>query len=101
MRDGFQVWSGVCNRHQLLRFLVRLHGMSEDKARQLLDPADKQNVPKAVALLQAICNLRHFTGGDLLNSCSPSNIFVRVTIHYPDGYFFSQIKQMYLCLEQL
>ena len=68
MRDGFQVWSGVCNRHQLLRFLVRLHGIPEDKAHRLLDPADKQNVPKAVALLQAICDLRHFTRGDLLPS---------------------------------
>ena len=34
--------------------------MSENKAHQLLDPADKQNVPKAVALLQAICDLRRF-----------------------------------------
>ena len=68
MRDGFQVWDGVCNRHQLLRFLVRLHGMREDKAHQLLDPADKQNVPKAVALLQAICDLRRFTPDGLLPS---------------------------------
>ncbi|KAF9784546.1 hypothetical protein BJ322DRAFT_1195332 [Thelephora terrestris] len=57
-RDGFQVWDGVCNRHQLLRFLVELRGIPENKACQLLDPADKQNVPKAVALLQAICDLR-------------------------------------------
>jgi len=42
--------------------------MSENKAHQLLDPADKQNVPKAVALLQAICDLRRFTLGDLLPS---------------------------------
>ncbi|KAJ7265314.1 hypothetical protein C8J57DRAFT_1511871 [Mycena rebaudengoi] len=31
--------------------------MSEEKARQLLDPADKQNVPKAVTLLQQLGNL--------------------------------------------
>ena len=42
--------------------------MSEEKARQLLDPADKQNVPKAVALLQAICDLRKFPLDPLLPS---------------------------------
>ena len=68
VRDGFQVWDGVCNRHLLLRFLVKLHGMSEDKAHQLLDPADKQNVPKAVKLLQAICDLRRFPLDNLLPS---------------------------------
>ena len=68
VRDGFQVWNGVCNCHQLLWFLVQLHGMSESKARQLLDPADKQNVPKAVMLLEAICNLRHFSLDGLLPS---------------------------------
>ena len=67
-RDGFQVWDGICNRHQLLRFLVNLHGMSEEKARQLLDPADKQNVPKAVKLLHAICDLRKFSLDLLLPS---------------------------------
>ncbi|KAF9791964.1 hypothetical protein BJ322DRAFT_984195, partial [Thelephora terrestris] len=65
VRDGFQVWNGVCNRHQLSRFLVRLRGMSENKVHQLLDPADKQNVPKAVALLQAICDLRHYPSDGL------------------------------------
>lgn len=34
--------------------------MSEAKAHQLLDPTDKQNVPKAVTLLQAICTLHQF-----------------------------------------
>ena len=68
VRDGFQVWHGICNRHQLLRFLVKLLGMSEKKAHQLLDPADKQNVPKAVSLLQAICDLRRFPLDGLLPS---------------------------------
>ena len=42
--------------------------MSEKKASQLLDPADKQNVPRAVSLLQAICNLRQFPTRDQLPS---------------------------------
>lgn len=67
-RDGFQVWQGICNRHQLLGFLTRLHGIQNTKAHLLLDPADKQNVPKAVALLQAICELRHFPLEGLLPS---------------------------------
>ena len=45
--------------------------MSEVKAQQLLDPADKQNVPKAVTLLQAICDLRNFPL-DSLDSLHPS-----------------------------
>ena len=67
-RDGFQVWDGICNRHQLSHFLVKMHNISENKARQLLDPADKQNVPKAVALLQEICDLRRFPLDNLLPS---------------------------------
>ena len=42
--------------------------MSEAKARQLLDPADKQNVPKAVTLLQTICSLHKFSLNLLLPS---------------------------------
>ena len=42
--------------------------MSEAKARQLLDPADKQNVPKAVTLLQTICGLHKFSLNLLLPS---------------------------------
>lgn len=68
VREGFQVWNGICNSSQLLHLLTKLHKMAEDKARQLLDPADKQNVPKAVQLLQAICDLRQFTPDDLAPS---------------------------------
>ena len=87
MRDGFQVWNGICNRHQLSRFLVRLAGMSEDKANQLLDPADKQNVPKAVTLLQAICDLRRFPLDDLL----PSDQAVLQRFH-----FFGEVISSFL-----
>ena len=65
---GFQVWTGICNRNQLFHFLTKLHGMSESRAHQLLDPADKQNVPKAVTLLQAVCNLHNFPSNLLLPS---------------------------------
>ena len=52
--------------------------MSEDKANQLLGPADKQNVPKAVTLLQAICDLCRFPLDDLL----PSNQAVLQQFHF-------------------
>jgi len=32
--------------------------MTQDKAYQLLDPADKQNVPKAITLLQSPLQLK-------------------------------------------
>ncbi|KAF9012121.1 hypothetical protein BDZ89DRAFT_1167353 [Hymenopellis radicata] len=37
--------------------LMRIPGMTEHKAKGLLDPADKQNVPKAVTLLQDLHSL--------------------------------------------
>lgn len=42
--------------------------MSKEKAHQLLDPADKQNIPKAVMLLEAICSLCKFSPDQLLPS---------------------------------
>ena len=99
VRDGFQVWNGVCNHHQLLNLLMRFHGMPEDKARLLLDPADKQNVPKAVALLQAICNLRQFP----LDTVSPSEVASLRLFHFLGeviSSFLSPFIDVTLSLEQ-
>ena len=40
--------------HDIIEHLSRLPGktIQVDEARQLLDPSDKQNVPKAVSLVQ-------------------------------------------------
>jgi hypothetical protein len=38
--------------HHIIEHLTDLPNMNVEKAYQLLDPADKQNVPKAVTLLQ-------------------------------------------------
>ena len=38
--------------------IIELPNMTQDKAYQLLDPADKQNVPKAVTLLQSLLQLK-------------------------------------------
>jgi hypothetical protein len=42
----------------IIEHLTDLPGMSLEKAYQLLDPADKQNVPKAVTLLQSLLQLK-------------------------------------------
>ncbi|PIL27027.1 hypothetical protein GSI_10166 [Ganoderma sinense ZZ0214-1] len=44
--------------HNVYEHLRRLPSMTADRARQLLDPADKQNVPKAVTLLQKLRELK-------------------------------------------
>lgn len=44
--------------------LAQLPEMSIDKAQQLLDPSDKQNVPKAVSLIQHLYKLRNLPKPD-------------------------------------
>ncbi|KAJ7163663.1 hypothetical protein C8R46DRAFT_1163839 [Mycena filopes] len=43
----------------IVTHLSELEEMSKEKASQLLDPADKQNVPKAVSLIQHLKNLQN------------------------------------------
>ena len=43
----------------IVTHLSNFGGMSRAKARQLLDPSDKQNVPKAVSLVQTLEQLSH------------------------------------------
>jgi hypothetical protein len=44
--------------HHIIEHLTDLPDMTVEKAYQLLDPADKQNVPKAVTLLQNLLQLK-------------------------------------------
>jgi hypothetical protein len=44
---------------EIVEQLVLLSEMTFEKACQLLDPSDKQNVPKAVALLQSLLQIKH------------------------------------------
>ncbi|THH18190.1 hypothetical protein EUX98_g8999 [Antrodiella citrinella] len=55
---GIQVHTAGIQCHEVLEHLQELPNMSLSNARQLLDPADKQNVPKAVKLMQALMRLR-------------------------------------------
>jgi hypothetical protein len=54
----------------IIRHLSTLPGMTPDKAIELLDPGDKQNVPKAVSLIQNLLKLKeypHSLGDDPFN----------------------------------
>ena len=46
------------NSQDIIEHLCELPNMTQEKAYQLLDPVDKQNVPKAVTLLQSLLQLK-------------------------------------------
>lgn len=55
---GIEVFDTTILCHDIYEDLCYLPNMSADEARQLLDPADKQNVPKAVKLIQNLLRLK-------------------------------------------
>lgn len=55
---GFMINDVHVTPYDIVDQLVDLPNMTIEKARQLLDPADKQNVPKAVSLLQHLIQLK-------------------------------------------
>jgi len=57
-REGLLVRTTVVNKNHLRSHLVQLKDVSEKVVESLIDPADKQNVPKAVALIQHLGRLR-------------------------------------------
>ena len=54
---GIQVSDTLVTATQIMLMLTHLDNMTPEKASLLLDPADKQNVPKAVNLLQSLLDL--------------------------------------------
>ena len=54
---GIQIGDTQITSHHILQALTRFGKMDVDKAQQLLHPADKKNVPKAVNLLQSLFDL--------------------------------------------
>ncbi|KAI9064240.1 hypothetical protein FKP32DRAFT_1649613 [Trametes sanguinea] len=62
---GIMIHETLLMSHHVYEHLCRLPGMTAEKAQQLLDPVDKQNVPKAVNLLQSMLKLKDLT-------CSPA-----------------------------
>ncbi|KAJ6618015.1 hypothetical protein B0H10DRAFT_1947987 [Mycena sp. CBHHK59/15] len=54
---GVMIFLTNIKPENIIQHLCELDEMTEEKARQLLDPADKQNIPKAVGLIQQLAKL--------------------------------------------
>ncbi|TFY65982.1 hypothetical protein EVG20_g5104, partial [Dentipellis fragilis] len=57
-KDGMMVNGVAIHRGHLARFLFLLPGQTKESVDTLIDPADHQNVPRAVKLLQSLAALR-------------------------------------------
>ena len=64
--------------------LALLPNMSVEKAHQLLDPSDKQNVPKAVTLVQSLLQLKdlHISPNPTINRRRQAILFVAEMMGY-------------------
>ena len=64
--------------------LAMLPNMSVEKAHQLLDPSDKQNVPKAVTLVQSLLQLKtlHASSNPTINQHQHAIVFVAEMMGY-------------------
>ncbi|KAJ6609768.1 hypothetical protein B0H10DRAFT_2295284 [Mycena sp. CBHHK59/15] len=78
---GFMIFMMNIKLENIIKHLCEPDEMTEDKARQLLDPADKQNIPKAVGLIQQLGKLK-----DLPIPRNPTLAHERNTI-----IFFSEV----------
>ncbi|KAF8055441.1 hypothetical protein FPV67DRAFT_1435919 [Lyophyllum atratum] len=83
--NGITVFNDHLTTNDILQQLCYLPGMTREKARQLLDPSDKQNVPKAVSLIQHLLKLE-----DLPTPAHPSEARHRHSVVFVAkmlGYF--------------
>ena len=64
--------------------LAMLPNMSVEEAHQLLDPLDKQNVPKVVTLVQSLLQLKHLSASlnPTVNQCGHAIAFVAEMMGY-------------------
>ena len=74
---GIMVLDTNIQSHDVFEHLQALPSMTADTARHLLDPADKQNVPKAVHLMQSLLKLN---SKDARVPSSPSQLHRRQTL---------------------
>ncbi|KAF8163984.1 hypothetical protein BJ912DRAFT_1097015 [Pholiota molesta] len=59
-KTGLMIEDTNITATDIIRHLATLPGMSPEKAIELLDPGDKQNVPKAVSLIQNLLKLKDY-----------------------------------------
>ena len=69
-REGILVNKSIVTKNHLRSHLIRLPHINPSSVESLIDPADKQNVPKAVTLIQSISQLKSLD----INGYSPSQI---------------------------
>lgn len=86
------------NSSDILRHLTDIPGMSLTTARELLNPADKQNVPKAVRLVQQLVALRSLPR--LLNPTESQRRLHLVFLARTLDYFVSPFTKIELSLSQ-
>ena len=81
---GFIVNDINIRSSDIVEQLVLLPDMTFEKACQLLDPSDKQNVPKAVALLQSLLQIKHLpiSPDPTINQCWDAISFVAEIFGY-------------------
>jgi hypothetical protein len=81
---GIMVGKTNIRPHDIVQHLAVLPDITFEKAKTLLDPADKQNVPKAISLVQHLDKLRFQP-----MPFRPSDIQTRKTINFFEvlGYF--------------
>ncbi|KAF9779440.1 hypothetical protein BJ322DRAFT_1113248 [Thelephora terrestris] len=57
-REGILIDKSIVNKNHLLSHLIKLPYIDPSSVEALIDPADKQNVPKAVTLIQSLDQLK-------------------------------------------
>ena len=57
-REGILLNTSIVNKHQLHSHLPQLPHITQASVESLIDPSDKQNVPKAVTLIQSLAQLK-------------------------------------------
>jgi hypothetical protein len=81
---GFMINDANIKPSDIVDQLALLPNMSIEKAHQLLDPSDKQNVPKAVTLVQSLLQLKnlHASPNPTINRCRHAIVFVAEMMGY-------------------
>jgi hypothetical protein len=95
---GITVQNTVIQPSHTLGFLQDIPEVGAERARRLLDPADKQNVPKAVELIQRLMSLHPITPDSVLSSVKPSLANRRRMLEFV-GQFMGFFLRPFIALE--
>jgi hypothetical protein len=95
---GFMINDANIKPGDVVDQLALLPNMSVEKAHQLLDPSDKQNVPKAVTLVQSLLQLKtlHASPNPTINRHRHAIVFVAEMM----GYFMQPFITVIMTLSE-